>query len=139
MAVWGGSNMGTGNWKLGADLKRISFVKNVVEAHGRFRSVDLVRYIKIGSSQCAAIRVLESRNLETQKRFDFWDFTSTLKCRKMGSWKVEIRKLAATTAIAAVAGVWSGSALAVALQQVRRVMQYSSGGGDARRGSSHRR
>ena len=39
MAVWGGSNMGTGNWKLGADLKRISFVKNVEEAPGRFRSV----------------------------------------------------------------------------------------------------
>ena len=111
--------MGTGNWKLGADLKRISFVKNVVEAHGRFRSVDLVRYIKTGSSQCAAICVLEFRKPGNQKRFDFWDFTSTLKCRKMGSWKVEIRKLAATTAIAAVAGVWSGSALAVALQQVR--------------------
>ena len=51
----------TGNWKLGAHLKCISFVKNVEEAPGRFRSVDLVRYIKTGSSQCAAI-LLESRN-----------------------------------------------------------------------------
>ena len=77
----------TGNWKLGADLKRISFVKNVEEAPGRFRSVDLVQYIKIGSSQCAAICVLESRNLETQKRFDLWDFTNPQTVAKGGSRK----------------------------------------------------
>ena len=82
----------TGNWKLGAHLKCISFVKNVEEAPGRFRSVDLVRYIKTGSSQCAAICVLESRNLETQKRFDFWDFTNPQTVAKADPGNPEIRK-----------------------------------------------
>ena len=111
--------MGTGNWKLGAHLKCISFVKNVEEAPGRFRSVDLVRYIKTGSSQCAAICVLESRN-GNSKTFRFVGLHESTDCRERRIPETrKFGKLAATTAIAAVAGTCSGAALAVASQQMR--------------------
>ena len=82
----------TGNWKLGAHLKCISFVKNVGEAPGRFRSVDFGRYIKTGSSQCAAIRVLESRNRKI-KNVSFLG-TSRIRrlSRKADPGNPEIRK-----------------------------------------------
>ena len=138
MAVWGGSNMGTGNWKLGADLKRISFVKNVVEAHGRFRSVDLVRYIKTGSSQCAAICVLEFRKSKNVSIFGTSRPRSSVGRWDPGRWKFgsSPRRQQSLPLPAFGAALRS---LSHCSRYARRVMQYSSGGGDARRGSSHRR
>ena len=93
MAVWGGAaTWETGNWKLGAHLKCISFVKNVEEAPGRFRSVDLVRYIKTGSSQCAAICVLEFRKSGKKNVSIFGTSRIHRLSRKADPGNPEIRK-----------------------------------------------